>query len=911
MPADSARTVWDRMGLWLPALFLVFGLLTTIALVFQTERVIKKERQTHWEAEANRVRTDLLLHVSRHIDALRGYQAEFFAHLHFSEEAFQRVADALRIEDRLPGIDTIGYIRQRAALVSTPAHVIEIIYSHGHSDEIPLLISGLDFDPFREDAIFRARDSGGLAATAPVKPLGEGRTSEVILAFLPLYEGGTVPDTLEERHRGFVGVVFLALQPDRLMQAAFPESGPQAPHIRLLFDGYADAGRPDARDGVIFEHPTNKAVSTHYHRLELPVALAGTKWILDIGMPSQQAQSQRWLPWAVLITGMLLSALTASIIALLQSARWRSQDLADADRSLRREAESALLLRERAIEASANAIVIASATEPGYPVEYVNPAFERMTGYSASEVLGESLRLMHGADTQQEGLEELQRILKEKTEGQATLRNYRKDGQLYWTRIHIAPVRDAHGEVSHFVAAKYDITQMRRYQETLEFQAWHDELTLLPNRHALRARLRKVIESAKPEGPPFWVAFLDLDNFKLMNDSVGHSQGDAAIQQIAARLKEALHGEDMVARRGGDEFVFILFDDAPPRNGLATLQRIMTTVARPLILGPQRFHPSCSVGVAVYPEHGNEPELLIKHADIAMYSAKRLGRNNYQFFSPALHEQAMERVTLEADLRLALELGQFELHYQPQLGVKDGRISGMEALVRWRHPTRGLISPSQFIPVAEETGLIIPLGEWILRTACAQAASWQAAGMPPIRVAVNLSARQFQDQQLPSLIECILQDTTLDPRCLELELTESLLADDVEAANRVLKMLKEIGVKLSLDDFGTGYSSMAQLKHFPLDILKIDRSFVSDIGSDHSGGTIVRTIIKLAHSLDLIALAEGVETPEQRAFLQAHGCDTMQGYLIGRPLPAKQFEEWIRQHTACENGAIFPSSPVA
>lgn len=911
MPAQFTRPGRGRRtGLWLPSLFLVFGLLTTLAIVIQTERVIKQEQQTQWDAEASRVRNELRLHIYRHIDALRTYQAEFFAHPHFSEGAFHRVADVLKIRERLPGIDAIGYARRLQFSAPKHSFVLQVVYLHGRSSETPSLARHIDMDSLRLEAVHRARDLGDMAATAPTSPLVDPSRPDVILVFLPLYYGGVVPETLEERRRNFEGVVFVSLQADRLLHSLFSSTGSEHTHVRMAFDGYIEANAAGAANNEPFEHKES-LVESGPERAHLPFTLAGTRWTLDMEMPVHEARSQRWLPWVVLAAGLFLSMLSAAIISMLQRARWVSQERAEEDRSLRREAEAALHLRERAIEASANAIVIASATKKGYPVEYVNPAFERMTGYKAHEILGQSLRVMHGPDTYQEGLAELQRILEEKTEGQATLRNYRKDGELYWTRVHIAPVRDDHGTVTHFVAAKYDTTQTRRYQETLEFQAWHDALTLLPNRHALRARLTQAIDDYANGGPAFWVAFLDLDNFKLMNDSVGHTHGDQAIQQIAQRVKEALHETDMVARRGGDEFVFILFDAAAPRNALATLHRIMSAVSRPLVLDTQRFHPTCSVGVAMHPQDGDDPELLIKHADMAMYSAKRLGRNNYQFFSTALLEQALERVRLEADLRAALEKEEFELHYQPQIRLHDEHLNGVEALVRWRHPERGLVPPAQFIPVAEETGLIIPLGEWILRAACRQAAEWQAAGLPPIRMAVNLSARQFHTRELPEMVQSALRDAKLDPGCLELELTETLLAEDVEAANRVLQVLKGIGVTLSLDDFGTGYSSMAQLKRFPLDILKIDRSFVMDIGSDESGGMIVRTIIKLAHSLGLIALAEGVETEEQKAFLKLHGCDTIQGYFLSRPLPPDEFFKWVHERAQLPSGGEIPSSPVS
>lgn len=888
MPHEPSPVGQDRKGLWLPLLFLILGLLITVGAVRQTARFIEQEQQAAADAEATRLRNDFALHLHRHINVLRTYQAEFAAHPYFFDDAFERMAQVLTVDERLSGIDGLGYVRRNAE----QQHPYTSHFLYG-PNQPSLEARPLPTNNRLLEALERARDIGDFAATAPF-PSARDRTKHLFAVFLPLYRSGVPPVPQDDRRRNFEGAMFIVIDPKMLMDSLLENEAIPYARVRLQFESYADSNMLNAAPQLLYDSgiPADQAIDHPGKRLHF--VLAGTRWSLELDAPSIEARSQRWLPWTILAVGMLLSILSALVVGILQRSRRQSQQRATEDRSLRREAETALLLRQRAIEASANAIVIASATKPGYPVEYVNPAFERMTGYSAEEVIGNSLRIMHADDNEQEGLKKLQRILAEKRAGQTTLRNYHKDGQLYWTRIHIAPVRDDDGEVTHFVAAKYDITQTRRYQETLEFQAWHDALTQLPNRHALRSRLTDAILATRPGEPPFWVAFLDLDNFKLMNDSLGHTLGDLALQTIAKRLQEVLDDSDMVARRGGDEFVFILYDDEPPRNALAKLHRIQAAVARPLRLGAQRFHPACSIGIATHPQDGDDPEVLIKHADMAMYYAKQQGRNNYQFFSAALQEQATRRVKLEDDLRIALEKSEFELHYQPQLNLHDNSVTSMEALVRWRHPERGLIPPGQFIPLAEETGLIIPLGEWILRTACKQIAQWRDAGLPPMRVAVNLSARQFKDHNLSTMIFCTLRDYLLEPRYLELELTESLLAHDVEAANLTLHKLKRLGVVLSLDDFGTGYSSLAQLKRLPLDILKIDRSFVSDISKKISGDTIVRTIIKLAHNLGLNALAEGVETPEEKAFLREHGCDSIQGYLICHPLPADEFEAWIR-----------------
>lgn len=886
--ADPLPRSIPRLAVLLPLAFLVVGLLVTVLATHQTIRFIERDQQAGVAADITQLRNDLRLHVHRHIDVLRTYQAAFAANPDSSQTALERIAQVLELDERLPGIHVVGNI---VALPSPePLYSVRYVYPEALAKRPSAPAVG---DALRQEAVRRARDTGGLAATPPVPSTLDPQGSPVIMVYLPLYTGGTVPATLEERQRLYAGAAFLSLKPDRLLESLFDHTLTPADAVRLQFEGYGDATPASAPPQVLYARSPAAQTVAPARTAKQYLSVAGTAWSIELTVPQTREGAQLWLPWAVAAVGALLSILSAGALYALQRSRRLSQQLARHDRRRRREMQTALHLRHRAIEASANAIVIASATRPGYPVEYVNPAFERMTGYSANEVLGQSLRTMHGTDTQQKGLEELRLLLRDQREGETTLRNYRKDGQLYWTRVHIAPVLDDHGTVTHFVAAKYDITETLRYQETLEFQAWHDALTHLPNRHLLRRTLQEKIQSAGPDSTPFWVAFLDLDNFKLVNDTLGHTQGDLVLLEISRRLQEALHEHDIVARRGGDEFVFILFDHAPPRNALATLNRIMSAVSRPLKLDTQRFFPSCSIGVAIHPQDGNDPDLLIQRADMAMYHAKQLGRNNFQFYSDALQHQATRRVELERDLRAALTNEEFELHFQPQVRLHDDAVIGVEALVRWRHPERGLLSPARFIPLAEETGLIVPLGEWILRAACRQAHTWRDAGLPPLRVAVNISARQFNDDQLPALIENLLREHELPADLLELELTETMLMTDVKTASITLNRLKALGIALALDDFGTGYSSLAQLKRFPLDMIKIDRSFVANITIDQNDDTIVQAIIKMAHNLGMTALAEGVETTEQEDALRTHGCDMVQGYLISKPLPATELEAWL------------------
>jgi diguanylate cyclase (GGDEF)-like protein/PAS domain S-box-containing protein len=588
----------------------------------------------------------------------------------------------------------------------------------------------------------------------------------------------------------------------------------------------------------------------------------------------------------------VIARITGERTAALQFANLRlSEDIA-----ARMHNEKSLRLRERIIEVSANAIILCSADAPGYLIEYVNPAFERITGYAAKEVIGQRLEDLQGPEQGRQDMHPITAALREQREGKAIVRNFRKDGSCYWSELFVAPVRDdGDGTVSHFVVAQYDISTVMRFEQELEFQARHDILTGLANRALLRERLELAMAVTRRSGLPLWVVFIDLDRFKFVNDTLGHDAGDSVLKNVAERLRGATREVDTVARLGGDEFVLLLPQHGNGEPGSAILQRILDAVAQPLQLGEYEFILSCCMGVAVYPDDGQNADTLIKHADIAMYRAKEQGRGHWQFYASSMNAGTLERLGLESELRHALERGQFHLEYQPQLDLASGKVVGMEALLRWRHPQLGCIAPASFIGLAEEMGLITTIGDWVLHTACAQTRVWQLAGHGPLRLAVNLSARQFKQRNLLHAVAQALAETGLDAGHLELELTESMVMHDVEQATAIMSNLKALGVQLSIDDFGTGYSSLAYLRHFPIDVLKIDKTFVSDITNSDDDAAIVRAIISLAHSLRLKVIAEGVETAQQLAFLRQHGCDQMQGYLFSRPLSAAAFEDLLLQ----------------
>lgn len=574
------------------------------------------------------------------------------------------------------------------------------------------------------------------------------------------------------------------------------------------------------------------------------------------------------------------------------------------ERTARKRAEEALRLTQQAIESSINPIIITGDQKDGAPIVYVNPAFERITGYTHDEVMGRNCRFLQGDDRTQQDLRKVRLALDQGHEARALLRNYRKDGSLFWNELYVTPVRRRDSrDVTHFVGVLHDVTDMKRYQEQLERQANYDALTGLANRNLLRDRLDQAIAAADRYSRSAMVLFVDLDNFKLINDTLGHMIGDALLVEVARRLSDCVRLGDTVARVAGDEFVVVLSDQGNEERGHEAIAGLQRSLGEPCEIQGNEITVTASIGAAMYPYDASDPESLVRLADVAMHRAKEMGRNSYQFYREEMTARIRHRVALEGGLRRALERGEFELYYQPQFEVTSRRVIGMEALIRWENPILGIVSPDNFIPLAEETGLIVPIGTWVLRTACAFAEDVRRDGLGEMIVAVNLSARQFRQKDLVRSVAAILADTGLDPRLLELEITESMVMHNVEEVFDTLRELQAMGVKLSVDDFGTGYSSLAYLKRFPVHRLKIDRSFVKDIGTDSDDTAIVRSIIALAHALQLEVIAEGVETAAQLDFLRKAGCEQVQGYLLSRPLTSARLRELLMQGTSPQPSA--------
>ncbi|WP_206996497.1 sensor domain-containing protein [Trinickia mobilis] len=556
----------------------------------------------------------------------------------------------------------------------------------------------------------------------------------------------------------------------------------------------------------------------------------------------------------------------------------------------RKDAELALRLRSRALDAIVNAVLITRAADTGNLIEYANPAFERITGYRTDAVIGSDCRFLHGSDRDQPGIESIRRALAAERDVTTLVRNYRRDGTLFWNQLYIAPVRDENGQVTHHISVVNDVTELVQSRDMLRHQANFDSLTALPNRALLNERLEQAIRHGAERGTRVSLIFMDVDHFKDVNDSLGHGIGDRLLREIGARLAGCVGASDTVARYGGDEFVLVIVEQEETDRLTDVLAHVSHAFSRPVWIDDTEFHVEASVGIASFPSDGADAETLLRRADLAMYRAKSNGRNAVHRFEPELGRLADERLALSRRMRAALANGEFRLDYQPQVDLHSNRVTGVEALLRWRDSELGSVSPATFIPIAEENGLIVPIGEWVMQQACYQAQAWQST-LPALRMSVNISPRQFARGDILRVIERALTRADLSPSLLEVEITEGALM--AYGSIEMLRAIRATGVDIAIDDFGTGYSSLSYIRTFHADRLKLDMSFVRGIGAHREDEVITRAILSLGRALGFKVVAEGVETDEQLAFLRRHGCSFVQGYRFARPMLAAQAHAFI------------------
>jgi diguanylate cyclase (GGDEF)-like protein/PAS domain S-box-containing protein len=777
---------------------------------------------------------------------------------------------------------------------------------------------GLDVWPLpgTPATVERMLSTGKPAATPLVSVLHPSRRDSFVL-LMPLYRPGMATETAQQRHAAWIGQTATLIRAPHLVHTILQYGGllddPQlllrvyaGEHSALVYTtgpepATADTGWPVLPRWLDPRHP--EQVTTSF-------GLLGQTWRVQVNALPRPFLADHAGSLIALVGGLLFSALAAALVHTLEQRSRRVQWLVDertadlqrsnaqlnADVAARKRTERALQESEHRFRR------LLALSSDWYWEQDVNFCFTSIT-----DGFFDKARVQRQAYIGRTRWQIAPAFLDSKTgrdhhallQARLPFANLEHeitgdDGMTRWFQSTGEPVYDAQGTFRGYRGTGSEITERKLTEQRIRHIAHHDALTGLPNRVLLQDRLAQAVAYANRGRRQMWVLLIDLDRFKFVNDSLGHKAGDQLLRTIAGRLRASVRETDTVARLSGDEFVAILSEHADEALAPDIVDRIMTGLAQPITLEGKEFCVTCSIGVAIHAGDGTPAGHLIEHADIAMYAAKKLGRNRWEFFHSTMNDATLERLRIEGALRNALDRGEFVLHYQPQLDLASGRIVGMEALLRWQHPELGTVPPQRFIGLAEETGLIVPIGAWVLRSACTQAKAWHDQGLGHLRVAVNLSARQFAQPDLVESIAGVLADTGLPPACLDIELTESLFVDDVAQAVDTLYQLKALGVALSIDDFGTGYSSFSYLRTFPIDVLKIDRSFVADIASDADEAAIVVSIIALARNLKLRVIAEGVESAAQLEFLRAHGCDEMQGYHFSRPLPAGEFERMVR-----------------
>ncbi len=935
---------------YLPWLIIIIGVVTSIASYFLVrdweEAIIAADFELFSATHAASLNRELIRHMDSTAALVGLYDSsqeverqefhDFASHLLRQHNDIQTlmwvprvaVAERAALEQRVAR-EGLSDFRVRefagggaAAPGEQPEAYFPALFIEPLEPNLGFLGSDLMTDPVYRALLEAARDTGEVVASGPIQLDTDGLKYGLLLAEA-VYEKNTARTSVLERRAALQGFVLHLLRVGEFVHEALTETAV----LGLDLDVYYEKTQGE-RQRVYSYASRSRQDNASEPSSAVTLGANGLTWRTSLGVldqpwelvftpaPRFQAMHPIWRSWVVAGTGLVMSFLLGLYLFALARQSKRSAALArrlahtnqnlEAEIVERTQVEAQAVKLSRAIEQAADAVVI---TDRNGIVEYVNPAFETVTGYTRDEAVGKKANLVKSGQHNAEFYTLLWGAITRGEVFQDVLINRRKNGVIYYEEKTITPLKDREGNITHFIGTGKDITERMQTQERLHYLAYNDLLTDLPNRLLFLERLAHALKGRHGPGHRLAIMFLDLDRFKVINDTLGHQIGDALLQKIAALILANVGAGDTVARLGGDEFG-VLLEEVASLDAVAVLARkILSAFAQAFHIGGHELYITASVGVSVYPEDGNDANTLLKNADVAMYRAKDQGGNNYQYYSSEMSSKAFERLSLETSLRRALEREEFRVYYQPQIDLASGKVMGAEALIRWQHPDLGLVSPLDFIPLLEETGLIVAVGDWVLRQACDWAAALQQDG--PFQVSVNLSGRQFRDGQLAAHVLQALEDSGLQPELLELEITESVLMQGDKTSADNLLALDDIGARLAIDDFGTGYSSLSYIKRFPIKTLKIDRAFIRDLISDQDDAAIVTAVIAMARGLKVGVVAEGVETPQQLALLRELGCDTIQGFLVSRALPVDEFERFMARGRQVLDGARLDARNAA
>jgi len=894
-----------RAERWMAWVALCLGLGLTLfgwqASVSNTERLA----QSRFDARADELHAALQSRLIAYAQVLRGAQAYVGVTGHPSRTQWARLYENLRVGENYPGITGLVYIRatplagRAAALAETrrdepgyairppgdrPYYALVTSVEPRSPSNLPVIGADSWSHAERRRVLQSARDSGENRITSKLNLVIDdpNKPAPAFLMYQAVYRDGKIPGDADERGKTLLGFVTAGFRIDTLMLGTLGEI-PRDVALRVY-----DSERPDERQLFHASHPEHDFARAAFKR-QRTLNVGGRVWAINYAsLPDFEAEVRTGSQTNRLLAGgVIVSLLLFIIVWALAGTRARAVQLArQMTRSLR---TSETKLRELFAQAPVGIWMIDG---QGRIID-CNDKFTEYSGAPREKIVGFNV-LENARDPVLH--DPIRRALAGATVALETPYTSTTGNRSSYFHYQFQPVT-IDGEFAYLLGFVEDVSVRKLAEAHIEHLAHHDSLTGLPNRLLFKDRLKLAIANAERSGEKLAVCFIDLDHFKNVNDSVGHTLGDALLVTIAERLAACVRVSDTLARVGGDEFVILLGNLGSPAECAQVAEKVIAAAALPVSLEARAFGITASIGIALWPDDGSDAEILMRNADMAMYQAKNNGRNNYQFFAAEMNARTQEMLAMENALRAALEHGELLLHFQPQVDAHDGRIIGAEALVRWQHPELGLVPPLRFIPLAEEHGLIDQIGDWVLHAACRAARAWQVAGLPPVPVAVNISALQFKRGALRGSVLDALRESGLEPRYLTLEITESALMDDIETAIALLSELKEMGVAIEIDDFGTGYSSLSYLKRLPIHRLKIDQSFVRDIPGDRDDVAIISAIISLADSLKLATIAEGVETAEQAAFLIGLGCFAMQGYHYARPLSAADFASRLASGT--------------